>query len=304
MSTDITTSLDWTRQLQSLEEEEPGVPTEDGVWENIGIATRFTKNISKDHEEIGLLGTEDLHDDAELFNNNSFSLTWLLFDTRFLRYCTELRGGSGTIGRTNTLMQTMLVGGEQKTRLVRGALCERVTIDVNKLPRITASFKCLSQSNWLTDAELEDEIGADFEPAPAVVSKPWTHRSAATTEPFSYGGAARDVKMITIDVNRNPAIKDPLGHIDPKSIRAGGRRIQNNITMWLEDEVIMDDVQNFTPKALDIKLHDTPDVFIAISNFKPNNYDQDNDVNSFDPLTEPISGTAAHISVDALTVEA
>jgi hypothetical protein len=302
MSTDITTSLDWTRQIQSLEETVPGEYDQDGTWKNIGIATRFTKRIGKEHEEIGILGKEDIHDDADLFNDNSFALTWLLFDTRFLRYCTELRGGTGTIGKTNSLMQTMLVGGVQKTRLITGALCERVTIDAGKLPRVTANFKCLQQSNWLTDAELEAEIGVAFVPAPAITSKCWTHKSALTLTPFTYGGVNRDLKMMSVDINRNPAIKDPLGYSDPKSIRAGGRRIGSNVTMWLEDNVIMEDVQAMLGKTLVLRLHGTPNVDLTLGSFKPNDYTQDNDVNSFEALTEPITGTVETATVTALTV--
>lgn len=302
MSTDITTSLDWTRQIQSLEETVPGVVDLDGTWKNIGISTRFTKRIGKEHEEIGLLGKEDIHDDADLFNDNSFALTWLLFDTRFLRYCTELRGGTGTIGKTNSLMQTMLVNGVQKTRLIRGALCERVTIDAGKLPRVTANFKCLSQSNWLDDAALEAEIQTvAWVPAPAITSKPWTHKSSGTLTPFTYGAGARDLMAMSVDINRNPAIKDPLGHSDPKSIRAGGRRISSNVTVWLEDDVIMDDVQNMTGKNLVLRLHSTP-VDLTLTSFKPNDYTQDNDVNSFDALTEPITGTCTSVSVSPLTI--
>jgi len=303
MSTDITTSLDWTRQLQSLEETVPGEVDEDGTWKNIGIATRFTKRIGKEHEEIGLLGKEDIHDDTDLFNDNSFALTWLLFDTRFLRYCTELRGGTGTIGKTNSLMQSMLVGGVQKHRLIRGALCERVTIDVAKLPRVTANFKCLSQSNWMDDAALEAEIGDLYVPAPAVTSKAWTHKTAGTLTPFTYGGSARDLRMMSIDVNRNPAIKDPLGHPDPKSIRAGGRRISNNVTMWLEDNTLMTDTQTWgAGKTLVIRLQAATPVDLTLTGFKPNDYTQDNDVNSFDPLTEPLTGTCETVTVSPLTV--
>lgn len=302
MSTDITTSLDWTRQVQTLEEVTPGTTPTNGTWLNIGIATKLTKNISKDHEEIGMLGKEDIYDDQNLFSNLSFTLSWLMFDTRFLRYCTEVRGAGGTIGKCFSLMQTMTIGGVQKTRLFKGCLCERVTIDIGKVIRATATFRCLNHTNWLTDAALATAIGASFVPAAAITTKPWNHKSGGTATPFQYGASPRDIKAMSIDINRNPAIKDPLGADLPKSLRAGGRRVGANVTVWLEDDVPQDDVINMTAKNLVFTVNSSPACSATLTNFRANDYSQDNDVNTFDPLTEPLTGTAENFSITLVTV--
>lgn len=299
--TSPTTSLDYTRQIQTNEEATPGSITQDATWKNIGIGARFTQTAGTEHEEIPLLGKEDIHSDEVLFYNHTFSLTWYIFDTRFLRYCTELRGGSGTIDKTNTIMQTMLISGVQKTRLYKGTICDRISLEIGRVIKVTGTFKCMTVTNWLTDAEVLTACGAAWTPAGAITSTPWTHRSGGTTTPFTYGASTRDLKMMTLEISRNPAPKEPLGNTVPTYIRAGGRRINGSISLYAEDVGPLDDLLGNTPRNLIFRLHTTP-VDLTATNAKFNDYQMDTDASSNELVDEVLQFVAPSCTVTALTV--
>ena len=303
MSTTFVMPQDWTRQVQSSEETGGvGVVTQDDTFKNIGIARRFTKTTNMEHEEIPMLGLEDLHADESLFQNNGFALSWLLFDTRFLRFCTEIRGGAGTIGNTNTFLQSVNIAGTQLTRIYKGTICDRITIEIAKLITVSGNFRCTEATNWLNDAAVLTELGTTWAPAPTITSAPWTHRTSATNTPFSYGGSNRDLQSMTLDISRNPAIKDPLGWDFPKTTRAGARRIGVTLNVWVEDNTPLADVVGLTPVTVIYTLQGATPVTVTLNNFKPNDYSQDNDSASNDALVEQITGTAQTVQVSSLTV--
>jgi hypothetical protein len=294
---------DWTRQLQSSEEASKNVITQNDTWKNIGIVNKLDDSKVNTHEEIPILSGEDIHDDVQLELADSFTMGWLVFDTRFLRYCTEPRGGSGTIAKTNTLLRSQLIDNAQRTRIYTGVMCDRITLNLDKLIQANGTFKTLNATSWLDDTAVTALIGGTPVFAPALVSGPWTHRSNAVADPVTYGGSARDIQKGTLDISRNVYQQYPWGDLRPANERAGGRRITFSFDTWVKDGNLLGDVDGMTAKAIVIRLYTTP-INITLTSCKFNTHTMSSDSGSNEATMERMIGTAKAVTIDPLTVAA
>lgn len=301
MAYEISMSQDWTRQIQTSEETTKGVPVNNSTFKNIGIGSKLTEGISMTHEETPILGSPDIQDDANLEEHGTINISWFLFDTRFLRYCTENVGGVGTIEKTNTVIRTQKIDGVANTKAYYGVMCDSLTVNLDKMISCSGVFKHMTSTNWMTQAATDTALGATTTYAPAITSTPWTHRSAATTTPFTYGGSSRDIAKGTLTMARNVYEQMPLGSATPKTLRPGGRRIAFTFDTWVKDSAIIGDVKGMTAKAIVMTLFTTP-VVITLANCKFNSYSSDSDAGSNDATMETIVGTAQTATVTALTV--
>ncbi|WP_411753299.1 hypothetical protein [Serratia sp. (in: enterobacteria)] len=301
MSYEVSTIQDWTRQVQSMEETVKGTTNTNGTFLNIGIGTKITEGIPMVHEEIPLLGLEDRYDDSLLEEHNTVTLSWLLIDTRFLRYCTEAAAGAGSINRGNSLLRSQKINDIANSKVYKGCVCDRATINLDKMVNVSATFKAMSSTDWMTQAALDTAIGATTVYAPAMTTTPWTHLTSGVSQPFTYGGSARDIEKGTIEVSRNAMEVMPLGSKLPRTIRSGFRRIAFNFDTWVKDSALIGDVKNMTSRTITMQLFTTP-VTITLGDCRFNSYTTDADAGTGDIFKETLVGTAKTITVTALTV--
>ncbi|HJX79135.1 hypothetical protein [Glutamicibacter sp.] len=302
MAYEVSTTLDWTRQIQTSEETTKGTPVQNSTYKNIGIASKLTDNIPMRHEEVTLLGTEDIYDDQKLEEHNMITVSWLLIDTRFLRYFTEAAGGgAGSIDKTNTVLRSQKINNVANTKIYYGALPDRCTINLDKRVSCVGVMKCMSSTDWLTQAATDTAIGASTVYAPALTTTPWTHLTSGTSDPFTYNAVARDIEKGTIELSRNALEVMPLGSALPRTLRPGGRRIAFNFDTWVKDSALIGDVKNMTARTITMQLFTTP-VIITLNNCKFNSYTTDSDSGAMDIYKETLVGVAKSISVTALTV--
>lgn len=308
MSADPTMMSDLVRHFQSNAEVTKGAVNPDQTWKNTLILRRLSWTADMDHEEIPIVGKEDHHSDESLFLNGTLNIDGYFWDTRFIRYCTELGNGAGTIEETNSAHFTYKQLGSNVTRVFYGMICDSCEITLGKIHTFSGQFKVMDISPLLSDAQVD----AIFEttawtPAPSITSRPLTHRdmSVGGATPFTYGGVERELMGATIRVTRNAYIKDPLGSIKGTTAKHANRRIECTLDFWHEDDVPFADVIANNQKNLAFTLKTgTPDILLNVTNFKPFTKPQDLDAASTDPIMDSVTGIASAISVDELIIAA
>jgi len=301
MSYEVSTTQDWTKQLQSSEESTKGTTQLNDTWKNIGIATKITEGIAMTHEEIPLLGTADRYDDALLEQHETVTINWMFIDTRFLRYCTEVPNGAGTIERTNSVLRGQKINNVANNKIYKGLMCDRCTINLDKLPSASATFKIMDSTDWLTQAATDTLIGGTTTYAGTLTTTPWTHLTSGSSTPFTYGGGGRDIEKGTIDITRNAMEVMALGNKQTRTMRSGFRRIAFNFDTWVKDSALIGDVKAMTARTVSMQLYTTP-VTITLANCKFNSYTTDSDAGTGDIYKETLVGTAQTITATALTV--
>ncbi len=302
MSYEVSTTQDWTRQIQSSEEATKGTPVSNATWKNIGIGSKITENISMDHEEAPLLGSEDYYSDDRLFEHNSITMNWLLIDTRFLRYFTESAGGgSGSIDKANSILRSQRIDAVANTKVYKGVVADRVTVNLDRRVSVSGTAKMMTSTDWLTQAATDTLLGASTVYAPALTTTPWTHLTSGTATPFVYGGGGRDIEKGTIDITRNALEVMPLGGATPRTIRSGYRRIAFNFDTWVKDSGLIGDVKGMTARTITMQLFTTP-ITLTLANCCFNSYSSDADAGTGDIFKETLVGTAKTFSITGLTV--
>lgn len=302
MSYEVSTTLDWTRQIQSSEEATKGTIALNQTWKNIGIGSKITEGITMDHEESPLLGSEDLYTDNQLFEHNTITLNWSLIDTRFLRYFTEASGGgAGTIDKSNSILRGQRINNVASNKIYLGCVADRVTINLDRMSDVSATAKTMTSTDWLLQAATDTLIGSTTVYAPALTTTPWTHLTSGIPVPFVYGAGGRDIEKGTIDITRNALEVMPLGSPTPRTIKAGFRRIAFNFDTWVKDSALIGDVKNMTARTITMQLFTTP-ILLTLNNCKFNSYSTDADAGTGDIFKETLVGTAKSFTATALTV--
>lgn len=296
---------DVNKHFQTAEETVKGTPPTDATLLNTMIMRRLSWSADMDHEEIPIAGKEDPHSDESLFLNGTLNIEGYFWDTRFMRYCTELANGVGTIAKTNTGLFGYKLNNVNTTRVFTGMLCDSCEITIGKIHTFSAAFKVMDILPLKTDAEMTTLLGT-YTPAPAITSRPLTHRNMVDTSeiPFTYGGVERDISGATIRVTRNAYVKDPLGSIKGTDIKHANRRIEVTLDFWHEDDVPFEDVIGNVQRDLVImiKATGTTDTKITIDNFLPFTKPQDIDAGSTDPIRDSVTGSATGITADELII--
>lgn len=305
-SAEVTMMSDMVRHFQTNEETTKGVVVKDSTWLNTLILRRLSWTADEDHEEIPIVGKEDPHSDESLFLNGTLNIEGYFWDTRFIRYATELAVGAGTIARTNSGHFTYKQGGVNKTRVFYGMIADSCEIRLGKIHTFSGQFKVMDISPLLNDAAVDTLFETTaWTPAPTIVSRPLTHRnmSAGGSTPFTYGGVTRELMGATIRVTRNAYIKDPLGSTKGTTAKHANRRTEVTLDFWHEDDVPFQDVIDNNQKNLVFTLKDgAPDTLITVNNFKPFTKPQDLDASSTDPIMDSVTGVASGITVDSLII--
>jgi hypothetical protein len=302
MSYEVSTTQDWTKQIQTSEEAIKGTPVQNATWKNIGIGSKLTEGITMDHEEAPLLGLEDRYSDDPLFEHNTVTINWLLIDTRFLRYFTESAGGgTGTIDKANSILRGQRINAVASNKVYLGCVADRVTINLDRRVSVSATAKTMTSTDWLSQAATDTLLGATTTPAPALTTTPWTHLTSGTATPFVYGVGNRDIEKGTVDITRNALEVMPLGSPTPRTIRSGFRRIAFNFDTWVKDSALIGDVKNMTARTITMQLYTTP-VTLTLAACQFNSYSTDSDAGTGDIFKETLVGTAKTFSISALTV--
>ncbi|HEY1248031.1 MAG TPA: phage tail tube protein [Nitrososphaera sp.] len=291
---------DWTRQIQTNEEVIRGEVNQNSTWKNVGIGASLGESVPMIHLERPILGGEDIHGDIRTGEATRLSMTWGLIDTRWLRYCTELALGTGTIAMSNSILHSQLVDDVEKSRVYLGCICDSVSLQLEKSYTANANFFAMGSTDWEDEAALAARLGASWIEAPALTSQEFTHTSAGA-DPFTLDGTPMDVARLTIDINRNAQEQRPNGLTGPKYIKRGARRIRVTLDTWLKGDTNKQLVTDMLPHTLVYKLDGTG-TDITLTGVKFNDYRCDSAADANDFQIETLVGVAQHIVVDPLTV--
>jgi len=303
MSYEVSTTQDWTKQIQTSEEFTKGTTQVNDTWKNIGIGTKLTETIAMTHEEIPLLGLADRYDDSLLEQHETITIDWRLIDTRWLRYCTEVPAGAGTIERTNSVLRGQKINNVANNKVYKGCMCDSATINLDKMPSVSATYKIMSSTDWMTQAQTDTAIGGTTVPAPSLTTTPWTHLTSGIATPFVYGAGSRDIEKGTITINRNALEVMALGNQTTRTLRSGFRRITFTFDTWVKDSALIGDVKAMTARTVTMQFFNTP-IVLTLANCKFNSYTTDSDAGTGDIFKETLVGTAQTVSITSLTVAA
>jgi hypothetical protein len=244
-----------TKPLLRLEETTYGVPTPNGTWQHVGIATEFSWSKNRDLEELFMVSLLDRYGEYAFGTEYEFTLNYAMVDTKMFRYGSVLPAGSGTIAKGVTFLQSKLIDGVEKFRIFKGNITSELSVTYERILIVEQTFAPRSITHWLTQAERDTEIGATANTSPAALTEdPYLVTSSGTLDPLTINALPIDIGEFELNIEWETLIWQPQNHIEPKFVGANRRTVSGSLNSTIKDNVIEDLTinRNAVPMVLQI----------------------------------------------------
>lgn len=259
MSYTPSTNKDYLRRVQFAYS-----PVDDtSQFLNVGFVSRYTSNLTNDREVIRELGFEDIGYDLKLGEVVTADLAWRAIDPVMIQWFMKLANGdAGTPSIPIAVLEDCNINGAERFFLTDGLKPTRLSLTYARMLELTGSMIGISQTDAMTQTELETLLGvvdpADPLFAANITTPPWSNLSGETTTPLmidSGGGmVAYPNKSFTMDVGRAVANNQPSGNTAPTHLDVTNREITGSWTTILKDDPFYDAVKDATPMDFQLTL--------------------------------------------------
>lgn len=237
-----------------------GAPTLVGV----PLVNSMNKTESWRNDVRFVLGKIDRHAVLKSKKENNFSLTYDIYDTTFLRYGTELPGGTGTIEKTLCFILPIKLNGVTMYKRFRGCITDTVNLAVEEYYTVDHSFIAQSVSEYLTLDELKLDLGLSttatltFPAFPTDIA--WTNLqpAAVTNKPLTINGVQTFCVSFNVSLERGPTPAEATANETFFYIKSGYRKVTGSMTLYLTGKTIDTLFRGFTSFLLTYKLSAAP----------------------------------------------
>lgn len=244
-----------TRPLLRLEETTYGIPTLNGTWSHVGIATEFSWSKNRDVEELFMVSKLDRYGEYAFGTEYEFTINYAMVDTKLFRYGAVLPAGTGTIAKGLSFLQSKLIDGVEKFRVFKGNITSELSVTYERILVVEQTFVPRSITHWLTSAEKNTEIGSTANIAPAALTEdPYLVTSSGTLDPLTVNALPIDIGEFELNIEWQTLVWQPQNHIEPKFVAANRRTVSGSLMSTMKDNVIEDLTvnRNAVPMVLEI----------------------------------------------------
>jgi hypothetical protein len=267
------------------------------------VIDSFNETKAWENDAGYVFGQEDIYDIVPSKKQNTVELTYRLIATDFMRRGTEIGSGTGTIGKTISIIQPLKLNGAQYYKRYSGLITDTVGIDIGNYYTVTHSFMAKDISNYMTLDELKLDVGIATNTAltfPAAPTTRWwsgLSPNPTTTTPLTIDGNPYHMVSGSISVERNPTPADAVANESFFHIKAGYRKVSGSFSLYLtgkELETLLDD---FEKVVATYKLNDSPNCDITLTDIVFTNKDEAKTAGDNSYLMQELQFTATSFTV-------
>lgn len=273
MSIIPTHQVDVVDNMVWFEETATGVnPTGAPTLNPVPLVSSMNKTESWRNDVRFVLGKIDRHAVLKSKKENNFSVTYDMYDTGFLRYGTELPGGTGTIEKTVCFILPIKLNGQTYYKRFKGCITDTVNLSIEEYYTVDHSWIAQDVSEYLTLDELKLDLGLstttvlDFPDFPEDIA--WTNLqpSDVTNKPLVVNGTATFCVSLNLSIERGPTPAEATANQTFFFIKSGYRKVTGSMTLYLTGKEIDTLFRGFTEFILAYKLSGTPACDISVTN--------------------------------------
>jgi hypothetical protein len=259
MSYQPTKSSSNTRPLLRLEETTYGVPTPNGTWLHVGVATEFSWSKNRDVEELFMVSKLDRYGEYAFGTEYEFTINYAMVDTKLFRYGSALPAGTGTIAKGLSFLQSKLIDGVEMFRVFKGNITSELSCTYERILIVEQTFVPRSITHWLTSVEKNTEIGSTANIAPAALTEdPYLVTSSGTLDPLTINALPIDVGEFELNIEWQTIVWQPQNHIEPKFVAANRRTVSGSLMSTIKDNVIEDLTVSRTAVPMVLQISNAP----------------------------------------------
>ena len=267
------------------------------------ILDTFNETKSWESDSGYVFGEEDIYDTVPSKKQNTVEFGYRLIATDFLRRGTEIGTGTGTIGKTISVIQPLKLNNAQYYKRYSGLMTETVGIELGNYYTVTHSFLAKKISNYMTLDELKIDLGIATNTTLTFPAKPtarwWSGLSPnPTTEtPLTIDGNSYHMVSGSISIERNPTPADAVANESFFHVKAGYRGVSGSFSLYLVNKDIETLLDSFDKCVASYKLNDSPNCDITLTDFVITNKDEAKTAGDNAYLMQDIQWTAKSFTI-------
>lgn len=267
------------------------------------VMDSFNETKAWENDAGYVFGQEDIYDIVQSKRQNTVELGYRLIATDFLRRGTEIGSGTGTIGKTISIIQPLKLNNAQDDKRYSGLITDTVGLDIGNYYTVTHSFLAKKITNYMTLDELKLDLGLatnatlTFPAAPT--ARWWSGLSPnpTTTQPLTIDGNGYHMVSGSISVERNPTPADAIGNETFFHVKAGYRKVSGSFSLYLTGKALETLLDDFSKVVATIKLNDSPNCDITLTDIVFTNKDEAKTAGDNSYIMQDLQYTATSFSI-------
>jgi hypothetical protein len=267
------------------------------------VIDSFNETKAWENDAGYVFGSEDIYDIVPSKKQNTLELTYRLIATDFMRRGTEIGTGTGTIGKTISIIQPLKLNGAQYYKRYSGLITDTVGIDIGNYYTITHSFLAKKISNYMTLDELKLDLGMATNGTLTFPSAPTTRwwsglsPNPSTTTPLTIDGNTYQMVSGSISVERNPTPADAVGNDTFFHVKSGYRKVSGSFSLYLSNKQLETLLDNFSKVIATFKFNDSPNCDATLTDIVITNKDEAKTAGDNSYIMQDIQYTATSFTI-------
>jgi len=298
----VTTKKDIVKPLQYIQETSSiltgptsyGVtPTSSPGFTAAGLNTEITLNPDIVHQDVDVLGSEDVVDAVKTGELYTFTMRFNPTDTLLLNYgLSASGGGSGSIDASLSFIFSEKLDNTEYYTILKGCLPTSTTLS-------------LERGTWNADMtwickEITTPATAHGLTNPTFVSiptaSPVTHTDAGS-DPFTWNSVARPERRFSTTVNRDMSVLSVNGEQTITYAKPTARRIEFSVDCFVKDTTLIGDFKAKAARASTYKFSSSPSKTLTYTNCVLSAWSSSRSATSTDAFVESITARAEGVSI-------
>ena len=297
----ITTKKDIVKPLQFIQEAADTIaaPTSYGVtptsspsFTAAGLNTEITLNPDVVHQDVDVLGSEDVVDAVKTGELYTFTTRFNPTDSVLLNYGLVTGSGTGTINASLSFLYSEKLNGTENFTILKGC---RPTSTTCSLERGTWNV----DMTWIckditTPATAHGLTSPTFATIPT--ASPLTHTDAGS-DPFSWNSTATAERRFSTTVTREMSILSVNGESNITFAKPSSRRIEFSVDVFVKNTTLLADFKAKTARAATYKFSSSPSKTFTYSNAVITGYSSARSATTTDAFVESINARAEGLTI-------
>src|SRR6266487_307159 len=279
--------------LQYVEETTFGTTPASPTFAQAGVVTDITNNTTIPETLYRQMGSRDPYKDVKFGEAYEFQLKFMPVDAVMMKYGVNLAAGTGTVGKSLSLLMSQDINTTENYVLFRGARANTTDIEITETGPImvTQTFKCKDISTPNTAHGLTTPVFAG-----TIAAQPWSNVNGGSL-PLTINSLTYDLARFKITVGTGLDTVQPIGETLLKFLEPTLRTISIDMDTYIKDTVTMADVKSLTARTATYSLDTTSSTVINMTNLQLNKYSSTDSATSANIKKASFSGQCTSVSI-------
>jgi len=233
-----------------------------------GVVADVTTTVTIPETVYRQQGSRDPYRDVKFGEAYELQCKYMPVDSTMMKYGVNLAAGTGTVGKSLSLLMSQDINSTENYVLIQGARTNTIDIEITEGGPImvTQTFKAKNITTPSTSHGLTTPTFAS-----TINTAPWSNVNGGS-QPFKINSVGYDLSRFKMAVSTGLDTVQPIGETLTKFIEPTLRTITVDFDMYVQDTVTLADTKSLTARSAVYTLDTTAPTTITMTNLQLNKY--------------------------------